>query len=136
MARRNKVTLNAQVAAADDFGRFRFLLLDSLRDGRRDYSGVALKNAIQKGPTPPYKFWECRDGVVGEFWTTPPKKRAEHWKEKFVSLRGKEVTVVVATRKYSFIPRGSGERITGISLDLIDLEELISRDAKSTEKKG
>lgn len=130
MSKRVKLNLKAQVATVDDYGRFRFLLLNELNSGRKDFSAQTLARSIPRGMSTPYKLWEARDGVVGEFWTAVPKTRTSFWKELYTSLRGQEVSVTVCLRKYSFAPAGSDKRITGVSLDVIDLEKLNEKAEK------
>lgn len=132
MSKRIKLKLKAQAATADDYGRLRFLLLDQLNDGKRDFSAATLKRAIPFDSGAPFKLWEARDNVVGEFWVTIPKARAartEFWKTTYVAMRGKEVIVEVALRKYRFVQ--GDKQMAGVSLDLQDLELAAKEEKKN-----
>lgn len=130
MAKKVKLTLNALGAAPDDFGRLRFLLLDELKSGKKDYSSTALARAIPPSLTRPFKLWDARDGVVGEFWVIAPKRKEKLFATMHAEARGKEVAVEVSLRRYHFTPPGKEESIAGISLDLLDITEIAAEEKK------
>ena len=133
-AKTKRITLKLKglAAPADDFGRLRFLLLDELNDRRKDFSKETLERFISADICRPFKTWDARDNVVGEFWAVMPKRKYKYWAEVYPPMRGREVVVEVALRKYSFIPQGKGEAISGVALDLIDITLLADAAEKKT----
>lgn len=120
--KRTKLTLKALVATPDRYGRMRFLLLDELNDGKKDYSASVITRYMGKDMAGPFKMWPADDNVVGEFWVVVPKGRQKHWSAIYTPLRGREVSVEVKPRRYAFIA-GDVKR-EGVTFDLVDISPL------------
>lgn len=122
-----RLTVSGVMAAPDDFGRVRVLLVDRRRDGAPDRSAERLREALPfvPGLDRPFRL-HARDAedVVGEFWAVPPAHRRRYWLETAASLRGREVDVEVTLRPYSF-PSPGGDGLTrGVAFDLAMLGEV------------
>lgn len=121
---KKKLKLTGQAASPDNYGRARILLLDELKDGQKNYSGSILAKSIPSSiGTTPYKLWDARDGVVGEFHVIMPKRkeRAALFTKIYEENRSKEVDVEVTVRFYTFTT-ADNKKVKGACLDLIDIE--------------
>lgn len=126
-----RLTLTGIMAAPDDFGRVRVLLVNPLPSGASDRSATVLNEALPFAPglDRPFRL-HARDteDVVGEFWAVPPKHRRQYWLETAAELRGQEVTVEVTLRPYSFpSPTAPESFVRGVAFDLAMLTPLTPR---------
>ncbi len=116
--------------------KLRFLLLEKLADGRRDYSAAALDRAVPAGAAP-HRTWPARDGVVGEFFVTVRPTKTGVPQHDLVALhaaaRGKELRVEVKTRHFAILD-ASGATVHGTALDLVDMA-LVAPPAAAAAKK-
>ena len=121
---KKKLKLIGQAASPDNYGRARILLLNELKSGKKDYSSINLvKSVPQSIGTTPYKLWDARDGVVGEFHVIMPKRkeRAALFTKIYEENRSKEIDVEVSIRFYTFTTP-DGKKLKGACLDLLDIE--------------
>jgi hypothetical protein len=114
-----RVVLTGVLAATDNYGRVRLLLLEEAPDGKSDYSWRVLRAAT----TPFTSGAPLADatGCVGEAFFVLPARYREHWLNVAAELRGQWVRVEATQRRY-VMKKGNGCTTAGVSLDLTLLE--------------
>jgi hypothetical protein len=148
-----RLTLTGIVAAPDDFGRIRILLLDRRLAGgaaggaaggpgssvaaRDEYdpswrqllAAVGMADSAAGGRHTPHNFTAGdrapdRDGVRGECWVTAPPRHRAHWLAVAAALRGRWARAEVTVRRYRRPARGGAGADCGTVLDLAALDPL------------
>ena len=142
-----RLTLTGIVAAPDDFGRIRIMLLDrrsanslahsSSAAARDEYdpswrqllAAVGVADSAAGGRHTPHNLTagDCapdRDGVRGECWVTAPPRHRAHWLAVAAALRGRWARAEVTVRRYRRPARGGAAADCGTVLDLAALDPL------------
>ena len=136
--------LTGVLASSDSFERLRLCFVDGLAGAAAaDHSWARLRRAVpeSEGHTVPYELplaGEPDDaGIRGECWVTLPTARSRDARARrarllalAADLRGREVAVTVAPRRYTFVSRSGhnrGATVTGTSLQLVLIEERMPR---------
>jgi hypothetical protein len=144
-----RLTLTGIVAAPDDFGRIRILLLNRRLAGgaahlaggaaaRDEYdpswrqllAAVGMADSAAGGRHTPHNITAGDrapdpDGVRGECWVTAPPRHRAHWLAVAAALRGRWARAEVTVRRYRRpAGRGGARADCGTVLDLAALDPL------------
>lgn len=104
-----RITISGYMAAPDDFGRIRLIIVDQTPENKIDRSAHILRTKVPKlgiKYNVPYKLVETTtqtDDTRGVVTFTIPDHRKEYWLAESTGYRGRWVTIEATKRPYRLL---------------------------------